>query len=112
MGDRGDASPGAELMSWSSFWVGVLCAYAVPWIAVILVVGVSCALRDWIQARRRRARVRRGIHEWAQRTFGDATALTRPGATIADVAEALAAHQAHQDAAAVEDLLRSLPRGA
>jgi hypothetical protein len=96
---------------WSSFWVGVLCAYAVLWLAFAGVTGLCWIVRDWLTAQRKRARVRRGIRVWARETFGDgAAALMAPGASIADVERALAAHQAQRDREAAEDLIRSLSR--
>jgi hypothetical protein len=42
---------------WGSFWFGVLCAYVVPWVAIVSVVAVACALRD-VRARwRQRAAI-------------------------------------------------------
>ena len=98
-------------IAWSSFWFGVVCAYVVPWLALATAAGVCFAIRDALEAQRKRARLRRAIHLWAQQTFGEEAALLAPGASVDDVAKALAAHHARRDAEAVEALLHSLKRG-
>ena len=99
-------------VAWGSFWFGVLCAYMVPWAVIVAVAGVCFAIRDHLEARRKRVRLRRAIRVWAQQTFGEEGVLLAPGASMDDVASAVAAHQAHQDAVAVEALLHSLKQGA
>ena len=78
-------------LHWSSFWIGVLCAWSLPWILLGAVLGVSRAIQE--HERRRIAR-----------------ALMDPGASHAAVSAALAGRQARRDAAGVEELLRSLSR--
>jgi hypothetical protein len=99
-------------MDWRSFFLGAIAAYAVPWLAVGAAACVYWLTRDLVQTRRRRARQRRAIRAWARQTFGEEAALLSPGASVDDVAKAMAAHQARRDAEAVEALLGSLKQGA
>jgi len=80
-------------LHWSSFWIGIICAWSLPWMIIGAVAGACRAIRE--HERRRIAR-----------------ALMDPGASHAAVSAALAARQAKRDAAGVEELLRSLSRSA
>jgi hypothetical protein len=78
-------------LHWSSFLVGIVVAWSLPWILLGAVVG-ACRARQEHQ-RRRHAR-----------------ALMAPGVSPWIVSAALAERLAKRDAAAIEDLLRSLSR--
>ena len=80
-------------LHWSSFWIGVLCAWSLPWMIIGAVAG---ACRAHQEHRRRQL----------------ARAIMEPGVSREAVSAALAERLAQRDAAAVEHLLQSLsPKG-
>ena len=80
-------------LHWSSFLIGVICAWSLPWMIIGAVAGACRAIRE--HERRRIAR-----------------ALMDPGASHAAVSAALAGRQARRDREAAEELIRSLSRSA
>ena len=80
-------------LHWSSFWIGVIVAWSLPWMIIGAVAGACRAIRE--HERRRIAR-----------------AIMEPGVSREAVSAALAERLAKRDAAAVEHLLQSLsPKG-
>jgi hypothetical protein len=80
-------------LHWSSFFLGVVCAWSLPW---VLFGALAGACRAHQEHRRRQI----------------ARAIMDPGASREAVSAALAERLAQRDAAAVEQLLQSLsPKG-
>ena len=85
-------------LHWSSFWIGVLCAWSLPWMIIGAVAGACRAIREHERRRIAPRLVYRGL--------GD------PFEARACFRYALAGRRARRDREAAEELIRSLSRSA